>query len=85
MHVNLQSNSDYSLGGQLNADTDRFVGSQMYLAGEMVDQFLQEVGKGIREKLVRSKSTGELQAISLFVPPRVVSLIEGICVGCGMR
>ena len=68
-HVNQQNNSDYSLGGQLNGDTERVVGSRMYLAGEMVDQFLQEIGKGIREKLVRSKSTGELQAISLFVPP----------------
>ena len=85
VHVNQQNNSDYSLGGQLNGDTERVVGSRMYLAGEMVDQFLQEIGKGIREKLVRSKSTGELQAISLFVPPRVMSSIEGICIGCGVR
>ena len=84
-HVNNQNDSDFSAGGRLNGGIERVVGSRFLLAGEMVDQFLQEIGKAIMEKLSRSKSTGELQATSLFVPPRVMLSIEGICIGCGVK
>ena len=84
-HVNRQGNEDYSAGGRLPGETERVVGSRMFLAGELVDQFLREVGIAIMEKLCRSKSTGEMQATSQFVPPRVMSSIEAICVGCGVR
>ena len=70
-HVNRQGNEDYSAGGRLPGETERVVGSRMFLAGELVDQFLREVGIAITEKLCRSKSTGEMQATSQFVPPRV--------------
>ena len=84
-HVNRQGNEDYSAGGRLPGETERVVGSRMFLAGELVDQFLQKVGIAIMEKLCRSKSTGEMQATSQFVLPRVMSSIEAICVGCGVH
>ena len=84
-HVNRQGNEDYSARGRLNGEGERIIGSRMYLAGEMIDQFMQEVGKGIACKLSRSKATGELQGTSLFVPPRVMMSIEALCVLCGVR
>ena len=84
-YVNNQNESDFSANGRSNGGIERVVGSRFLLAGEMGDQFLQEIGKAIMEKLSRSKSTGELQATSLFVPPRVMLSIEGICIGCGVK
>ena len=46
-HVNRQGNEDQSAGGRLPGETERVVGSRMFLAGELVDQYLREVGIAI--------------------------------------
>ena len=84
-HVNHQSNGKFSLGGEVDGDIERVVGSRMYLAGPMIDKQLKQIGIGIMNKLTRCKRTGRLQVFSNNVFDNVMVSVEAICVGCGVR
>ena len=84
-HVNHQSNDKFSLGGKVNGDIERVVGSRMYLAGPMIDKQLKLIGVGIMNKLSHCKRTGQLKVFSNNVFDNIMVSVEAICVGCGVR
>ena len=85
-YVNRQDNRDYSNEGELgHPEVERVIGAKRWIGGQEIDQYLRQVGRGIENKLSRSKATGEIEATSLFVTTMAMSGIEAICVGCGVQ
>ena len=84
-HVNQESSCKFSLGGEVNGDVERVVGSRMYLAGPMIDKTLKLIGVGFMNKLTHSKSTGRLKIFSNNVFDNVFASVEAICIGCGVK
>ena len=56
--------------GMLNMDSqlEEVVGNKLELVGPMIDSYLEEIGKAVKCKLSRSKATGLVNPVNLFVP-----------------
>ena len=56
--------------GTLNMDSqlEEIVGNKLELVGPMIDSYLEEIGKAMKCKLSRSKATGLVNPVNLFVP-----------------
>ena len=56
--------------GMLNMDSqlEEIVGNKLELVGPMIDSYLEEIGKAMKCKLLRSKATGLVNPVNLFVP-----------------
>ena len=56
--------------GMLNMDNqlEEIVGNKLELVGPMVDSYLFEIGKCIQSKLKRSKATGLVNPVLMFIP-----------------
>ncbi|KAJ7365212.1 hypothetical protein OS493_007864 [Desmophyllum pertusum] len=56
--------------GMLNMDAqlEEVVGNKLELVGPIIDSYLHEIGKSMKSKLSRSKATGIVNLVSLFVP-----------------
>ena len=69
--------------GMLNMDgqLEEVVGNKLELVGPMLDSYLKEIGKSMKNKLSRSKATGLVSPVSLFVPwsvfKHIVVLVGG--------
>lgn len=47
---------------------EEIVGNKLELSGPLINLFLREIGRGLREKLNRSKATGLVNVNTYFVP-----------------
>ena len=56
--------------GMMNMDSqlEEVIGNKLELAGPLIDSYLNEIGKSLRSKLVRSKATGLVNPITMFIP-----------------
>ena len=54
--------------GILNSLHEEICGNKLELSGPLLDSYLRELGQGIKQKLVRSKATGLVSPIVLFIP-----------------
>ena len=56
--------------GMLNmeAQLEEVVGNKLELVGPMIDSYLHEIGKSMKYKLSRSKATGIVNPVTLFIP-----------------
>ena len=69
--------------GMLNMDglLEEVVGNKLELAGPMIDGYLLELGKSMKSMLTRSKRTGLVNPVSLFIPwmvfRHVLTLVRG--------
>lgn len=57
--------------------------NKLELTGPLIDGYLQEIGKGMFSKLGRSRNTGLMPPIKLFVPYTIFHHICNVCVGYG--
>ena len=78
--VNVKEGEEFSCGGKLDGTMEKIVGCRTYLAGPMVDEFLEEIAKSIQNKLTFGKQTGLIAPISLFMPKQVMSSIAALAV-----
>lgn len=69
--------------GMLNMDDqlEEIVGNKLELVGPMIDSYLLEIGKGLQSKLKRSKATGLVNPVSLFIPWATFRHILILCRG----
>ena len=69
--------------GMLNMDSllEEIVGNKLELVGPMLDSYLLEVGKSIKSKLTRSKATGLVNPVCLFIPWAIFRHILTLCRG----
>ena len=74
---------DFSAGGVLDKHTERTIGNRILLSAPIVDSFLEEIAKNISSKLSRSKLTGLVPAISLFIPWEIMGKIIALFVAYG--
>jgi len=56
--------------GMLNMDAqlEEVVGNKLELVGPLLDSYLREIGKAMKGKLSRSKATGLVNPVNLFIP-----------------
>lgn len=54
--------------GNLDALHEEVCGSKLEISGPLIDSYLGEFGNGIQQKLIRSKATGLVSPIVLFIP-----------------
>ena len=56
--------------GMLNMDDqlEEIIGNKLELVGPIIDCYLREIGKSLQSKLKRSKATGLVNPVSLFIP-----------------
>ena len=47
------------------------IGNKLKLAGPLIDSYLKEIGSSLKCKLTRSKATGLVNPVTLFVPTTV--------------
>lgn len=52
----------------MNSQLEEVVGNKLELVGPMLDSYLKEIGKSMKNILSRSKATGLVSPIILFVP-----------------
>jgi len=69
--------------GMLNMDSqlEEVVGNKLELVGPVLDSYLLELAKGLKSKLTRSKATGLVNPISLFIPWPIFRHILTLCRG----
>lgn len=69
--------------GMLNMDNqlEEVIGNKLELAGPMIDCYLREIGKGLQSKLKRSKATGLVNPVTLFIPWEIFRHILTLCRG----
>jgi len=81
--VNKEDSENYSMGGDLDGNLEKIVGSHILLSGPLVDQFLQQIGLAMLEKLRRSHLTGLVPPIVIFMPLQIYNFFSSLCVGYG--
>ena len=52
----------------MDSQLEEIVGNKLELVGPMIDSYLEEIGKAMKCKLSRSKATGLVNPVNLFVP-----------------
>ena len=57
--VSNQDTEQFSEGGQLRGDFERTISFRLYLAGPIIDDYLQEMGEMICSNITRSRRTGK--------------------------
>lgn len=67
----------------LDAILEELSSYKLELFGPLVDSFLKEIGKGMFAKLGRSRNTGLMPPLRIFVPYAVFRHIVNISVGYG--
>ena len=69
--------------GEMNCSHEEICGNKLEIVGPLMDSYLEELGKSMRQKLVRSKATGLVNPIVLFVPWLVFRHIVTLSKGYG--
>ena len=67
----------------LDAILEEHASNKLELTGPVIDGFLSELGKAIQAKLGRSRNTGLMPPVRLFVPYAILRHIFNIAVGYG--
>ena len=67
----------------LDAILEERASNKLELTGPLIDGFLRELGKAIHAKLGRSRNTGLMPPVRLFVPYAILRHIFNIAVGYG--
>jgi hypothetical protein len=62
---------------------EEITGNKLELVGPMLDGFLREIGQSMSSKLTRSKVTGLMTPISLFMPYSIYRHVWGLVAGYG--
>ena len=57
--------------------------NKLELAGPLVDGYLKQIGEGIMSKLGRSRNTGLMPPVRLYVPFNIFRHICNLCIGYG--
>ena len=52
----------------MDSQLEEVVGNKLELAGPLIDSYLKEIGSSLKCKLSRSKATGLVNPITLFIP-----------------
>ena len=71
----------FSMGGVLDGQLEKVVGSHLLLSGPLVDSYLNEIGKSFLEKLRRSNLTGLVPPITMFLPDKIFDNLASLIVG----
>ena len=56
---------------KMDGQLEEVVGNKLELAGPLIDSYLQEIGKSIKSKLSKSKTTGLVNPVVMFIPWRI--------------
>ena len=72
----------YGMRG-LDAILEERASNRLELTGPLMDTYLCEIGKGIHAKLGRSRNTGLMPPMKLFVPHNILRHLFNIAVGYG--
>ena len=62
-----QKKPNYGMGN-MDPVLEELTGNKLELVGPMLDSYLREIGQSMCNKLTRSKATGLMSPISLFIP-----------------
>ena len=65
--TNSKLKPDYGMGN-MDSSHEEVVGNKLELVGPMLDLYLKETGKSIKNKLCHSNCTGLVSPIALFMP-----------------
>lgn len=79
----MENDLDFSAGNELDNHTEKTIGNRLLLSGPLIDKYLEEIGKLISSKLSRSKLTGLVPSISMFIPWEIMGKITAMCVSYG--
>ena len=69
--------------GQMDSVHEEVCHNKLELSGPLIDAYLEELGKSLRQKLVRANATGLLNSTVLFTPRSVFKHIVTLCKGYG--
>ena len=79
----MEKDLDFSAGSELDQHTEKNIGNRLLLSGPLIDQYLEEIAKSISSKLSRSKLTGLIPPVSMFIPWEIMGKIAALSVGYG--
>lgn len=65
-----ENKPDYGMG-EMDSLLEEVVGNKLEMVGSLVDSFLREAGKSLSQKLCRSKATGLMTPVVIFIPWQV--------------
>jgi hypothetical protein len=71
--------------GNMDALHEEVCGSKLEISGPLIDSYLEELGNGIQQKLIRSKGTGLVSPIILFIPWSVFKHFLPLTTGYGAK
>lgn len=67
--------------GNMDPILEELTGNKLELVGPMLDSYLQEIGQLMGNKLTRSKATGLMSPVSLFIPYSIFKHLWVLTVG----
>ena len=70
---------------ELDGILEERAGNKLELTGPLIDSYLRELGKSIMSKLGRSRNTGLMPPVKLFVPYPIFRHIMNVVVGYGAK
>ena len=62
-----KSKPNYGMGN-LDGLLEEVIGNKIELAGPLIDSFLKQIGIAMKNKLCRSKATGLMNPVQIFIP-----------------
>lgn len=81
--VKVMEQLDFSADGNLDNHTEKTIGNRLLLSGPLVDGYVEEIGKLLSSKLTRSKLTGLVPPIVMFIPWEIMGKIVALFVAYG--
>ena len=69
--------------GNMDSSHEEVVGNKLELVGPMLDSYLKEIGKSVKNKLCRSNCTGLVSPIALFMPWVIFKHLMVLATGYG--
>ena len=75
-----QKKPNYGMGN-MDPVLEELTGNKLELVGPMLDSYLREIGQSMCNKLTRSKATGLMSPISLFIPYAMFKHLWVLAVG----
>ena len=78
-----KSSLDYLCGGKFDEKTEKNLGNRLVLSGPLIDFYLEDMGRKMLSKLIKSKTTGLASPIVLSLPWEIVGKICSLCVCYG--
>ena len=76
------SKPNYGMG-TMDSSHEEIVGNKLELVGPLLDTYLREIGKAIKNKLSRSHCTGLLAPVLLFIPYAIFKHFMVLATGYG--